>query len=114
MNRAFDLPPILRANRPLQTADDSCGQRAIKAKWISNRQNFLSYDKPVRVSHGHDSQRFLWCFQQSDDRKISVGIAPNYSGGIVFSAAKTNRELLSIGDHMIVGEDIALLVDNRS
>src|ERR1700730_659353 len=109
---ALDLPAVLGANWPLQTADDSRRKRAIETKRISNRQDLLSHDQLVGISHWDNRQSFLRCLQQSDDREIRVGIAPNYFRRIILSTTKANRELLGSRDDVIVGENVALLVNN--
>ena len=42
LDRAFNLPVVLSANRPLQAADDAGRQGPIKSERIADRQDFLS------------------------------------------------------------------------
>src|SRR5713226_4799234 len=114
LNRAFNLPPILRPNGSLQATDYSRGQRAIKSERISDRQNFLAYHKFVRIAQRHDRHLFPRRLQQSNNGQVGVWIATDHFGGIVFAAAKTYRQLLGIGDDVKIRKDVALLVDDRT
>src|SRR3989442_15396642 len=96
LNRAFNLWIVLRANWPLESADNSGRQGSIEPERISDRQNFLSHDQLVRIAERHDRDRFLRRLQQSNHRKIGVRIFSDDAGGVILAVAETNGKLLGI------------------
>src|SRR6266404_859382 len=113
-NCAFNLPAILRANGSLQAADDSGGQRAIKSERLSDRQDLLADDEFAPIAQRYDCHLFLWRLKQSNHGQVGVRIATNHFGRIVLAAAKTDRQLFRVGDDVIIGEDVTLIVDDRT
>ena len=114
LNRAFDLSAILGANGTLQTANDAGRQRAIKSKRIANRQHLLADNQFVRVAQRHRGNRFSRSLQKSNHRQVSIGILTHDFSGILSVAAKIHSQLFGVGDNVIVRENVALVVDNRT
>jgi hypothetical protein len=114
LNRAFDLPAVLGPNRPLESTDHARGQGPIQSERISDRQNLLTNRESFRITKRHHGQRFFRWLQQANHCEVGVRIFSHNLRRVILSAAEADGQLLGIGDDVIIRQDIALVIDNRS
>src|SRR6266540_1242944 len=62
-------------------------------------------------SERNDRQRLPGPFKQFDDGKVSVRVTAHQFCGVVFLPAKTDSQFLRALDDVVVGKDIAVLID---
>jgi hypothetical protein len=113
LNRAFNPAPVARLNRALQAADDAGREGAVEAERVADGQNLLPDDEPIGIAERHDRQ-FLARRVDLYDGEVRIRIAPDDARRVALLAAEIDAQRIRPFDDVIVGQDVALLVNDRA
>ena len=91
--------------------DDAARHGAGKSEGIADGVNLLSHLQVARVAEhsGREVGRF-----DLDDGKIVRRVGADDRGAEFLAVVQRDFHLAGVGDHVIVGEDVAFLVDNEA
>ena len=89
-----------------QSADDALRHGLTQAERVAHRHHIVTDAQVVDVGKRQFLQLVALDFQQGD---IRAGITAQQLRGVLATVLQRYHDLVSIGDHMVIGDDIALL-----
>ena len=110
LDRFVDSIAIRPADRADRT-DDAARHRARQSKRIADGKHFLSDAEVTRVAQG---RRHQVRSADLDHRKIVTLICANHLRRVVALVVQRDFNILGALDHVEVGEDVSLFVENES
>ena len=104
---------VHHADRTVQRGDDAGGRRVVVAQRVADGHNRLADRERIRIGE-FDRNQPVGGIIQLDDRQIGGGVGAGDLRGVHLAVRERDLDVLSTGDHVVVGHDVALLVDDRA
>ena len=111
LHDVFHQHPGLGANGAPDGTDDTACHGLPQAEGIADGQHLLPDPEVVRGSHGNHRQ-FTGRGIDLEHRQIAVGIRTDELGRVFLAAGEGDLKLSSIFNDVMIGEDVATLVDD--
>ena len=97
---------------PVLGADDSLGDGLVEPAGMTDGHHPVADFHLVRVAKGHRRQLLIGCY--SDYRQIGFRVGANQLAWIGGAVGQQHIDLGRSGDHVVVGQDIAFIIDQHA
>ena len=91
--------------------DDAVGDRLLQAERVADGQHLIADLQPVRAPQAHDREPRQPDRQQ---RQVGVRITAHHLGHRAAAVGQLHLDAGGIGDHVVVGDDVAALVHDHA
>ena len=115
IDRGIGLQEIVigaRIDVPLARRENAGGDAAAQTERVADRQHPVADARDVAVAPGCRAQRLVGLDLQQRD--IRLGVASDQLGLQIRIIVQNDGDFVGIGDHMIVGHDIARRIDDEA
>ena len=112
LDQAFQRPFVFAANAAPERTDDAGGQRALQTEGIADGEHLLAHLQRVGIAQVERGQ--LGARRDLQQRQVVGFVAAQQLRLVAGLIGQRHFELALIGDHVVVGEDLAVRADQEA
>ncbi len=109
LDRVVDREARLRLHLPMESAHDSAGDGLLESKGAPDRDHAVADLELARVAERERVEHRRGCVH-ADDREVGRSVAAHEVARIGLSVPELDLDRLCVGDDMLIGDDVALVV----
>src|SRR6202012_3446117 len=112
LDQAFERSPVFVFQAAIQRTYNSRRQGSLETERITDGENFLADYQIIGIAQMNEGQLLIRMDLQNC--QIDSPIDADYSRRVLLLVRQSHRDVARSGDHVVVREDLAALVDNET